>query len=136
MTTTNRLDSEADVIANLTSLRDTGGLTASSLVIVVGDAGAEQVIGFVVDDVPADPPQHERVAVLEPFLHQMREVHAAHCVVLGVVRAGSDEVGGGDLAWHDAFTSMSRAADLTCHGVYLVTPREVSRIRPTSTQAA
>jgi hypothetical protein len=49
---------------------------------------------------------------------------------------GALRVNGDDLGWHDAFVGTSRIAHLICHGIYVVAPAGVTRVRPDTLNAA
>lgn len=128
MSSRTRLDDEDHAIRLLSMLRDRGDAPPGSLLIVLADADATAVGAACVAGVPPDPPQHERVGALGPFLRELHGSGAAHGALLAVVRHGSTQIGGGDLAWHDAFAGASRTAGLTSHGVYVLTPGRVVRV--------
>lgn len=136
MTITFRLDDEATVRANLQKLAERDELPTGSLLLVLADADANATLAVAVDDVPPDLPQDERVRTLGPFMRKLREQVGVDGVVLVVARDGTPHVDDGDLAWHDAFAGTTRTARLACHGVYVVTPAGVSRVRPGARDAA
>ncbi|PSL02180.1 hypothetical protein CLV30_111135 [Haloactinopolyspora alba] len=136
MTITFRLDDEAAVHANLEILAEHGELPPDSLLVLLGDADSRVIMAVAVDDLPADPPQDERVRILAPFLRRLREDIDVDGVALVIARRGTTQVGGGDLGWYDAFTGCAGTARLSCHGVYLATPSGVRHVRPGSSEAA
>ena len=128
MSSCTRLDDEDRAVRLLSMLRDRGDAPPGSLLIVLADADAVAIGAACVAGVPPDPPQHERVGALGPFLRELRGSGAAAGALLAVVRHGSAQIGGGDLAWHDAFVGTSLTAGLTSYGVYVLTPGRVVRV--------
>lgn len=82
-----QLDDEAAVITNLEHLAERGELLSGSLLLLLADVHHTIVFAIGVDDVPPDPPQHERVQTLGPFLRRLRaDVDVIHGALLVVVR--------------------------------------------------
>ncbi len=136
MTITFRLDDEAAVHANLEIFAEQGDLPPGSLTLLLADTDCRLTMAVMVEDVPADPPQDERIRMLAPLLRQLRDHGDVDGVLLVVARDGSTQIDGGDLAWHDAFTGPAQTAHLTSHGIYLATPSGVRRVRPGTSRAA
>lgn len=130
MQTTVFLDHETTVISLLTTAEATGELPPRSLMLLITDELARLVLAIGVDDVPDDPPQHERVIALTPVLREISRRDDCHGALLAVGRYGDPRPRGGDLGWHDAFSQGTEAAGVASHGTYVVTPRGVRRVRP------
>lgn len=136
MTTPFRLTDEAAVHAHLDILAEQGELPPDSLLLLLCGADATVTVAVAVDDLPPDPPQHERVRILAPFLRRLRDNVGAEGVLLVVARRGALQADGGDWAWHDAFAGGARTARLTSYGVYLATASGVRRLRPEAREVA
>lgn len=129
MDTITSLASEPDAFRFLTTVVAVGELRPGSLLVACTDDEGHPGTIVAVEDVPADPPQHSRVRALGQLLEIVAAAgHAGG--LLAVSRLGECRVHGGDLAWHDAFAAMSRRLGLGCHGIYLVTPVGMCRVRP------
>ncbi|NDL56069.1 hypothetical protein [Phytoactinopolyspora mesophila] len=130
------LPSTDDVRAHLGAARRAGVLPERSLHFLVGDFHNFAKMGIFVDDVPPDPPLTERVRVLQNSLTVLSEAVVVHSVLLAISRPGAAEVTSGDLDWRDAFSTATAAADITNHGVYLVTAAHVGRLGGPTSMAA
>ena len=125
----NSLASEPDAFRFLTTIVGVGELRPGSLLVACTDEAGRPGTIVAIDEVPADPPQHSRMRALGQLLELIAASgHAGS--LLAVSRRGECRVQGGDLAWHDAFTTTSRGVGLDCHGTYLVTPVGMCRVRP------
>ncbi|HSK26340.1 MAG TPA: hypothetical protein VK894_05455 [Jiangellales bacterium] len=126
----------SDALAVLDVLAAAGEADPGSLLLVLAGPAGQVALVVGIDEVPPDPPQHERVGVLAPFLRGLADqVDGIEGIALAVCRDGSTEVEGGDLAWHDAFTGAVRVAGFADHGTYLVTPRGGRPVLPRGAQA-
>lgn len=135
MTTIN-LDHAPSVTSELQKLLNAGVLYAPSLIVLASDEdGLSHDVITIVDDMPTDPPQHDRIQVLGTIGRAVKSAHAVGAL-LGVRRAGAAAIRGNDLAWHDAFDTAMRAEGLHPHGAYLITDHDVERIVPEETSAA
>lgn len=130
MTSTVRLDNETSAIDLLATAEAVGDLPAGSLLVLVTDDDANLVIPIGIDDVPADPPQDERVGMLASLVHELTRIGRCGGVLLAVGRAGHPRPRGSNFGWHDAFAMTVNAGELDCHGTYVVTPSGVRRVRP------
>jgi hypothetical protein len=125
------LNEPASVIAGLTELRDLDGFTPGSLAVVLADHNARGICVVLIDEVPADPPQDERVEVLACLIGATRS-HGLDDAISGFLvaheRTGSGDVRGHDLAWRDAATVVAKDAGLVLYGNYMVTSDGVARV--------
>lgn len=124
-----RLDSSAEVLEFLRGPARPDSDEPGLDVLLADQDGAALALVVVIDEVPADPPQTERVRLLGPFLRDLAR-HDIAGAALVVRRGGPAHPGGGDLAWHDAFVGGCSVAGLSCHGVYLATPSGAVPVRP------
>jgi hypothetical protein len=123
--------SPAEALALLRYLAEGGEAPPGCLLLVLTGPGAHVELVVAVDDVPASPPQHERVRLLAPFLRRLvREADGVTGVLLAICREGAVDADGDDLAWHDAFTGAAGVAGLASHGVYVLAPAGVCPVRP------
>jgi hypothetical protein len=130
MTTTTFLTHESQTIDTLATMEAVGDISAGSLLLLVADDQARLVLPLGIDDVPDDPPQHERVSTLRHAVEALSEIDQCAGLVLAVGRYGDPRPRGGDYAWHDAITQALAASRLTGHGTYVVTPSGVRKVRP------
>ncbi len=124
------LDDETQAIGFLAAAESAGELPPVSLLLLLTDDRARLLLAVGVDGVPDDPPQDERVHSLTPVLCEMGRSRLCSGVLLAVGRYGDPTPRGGDFGWHDAAIQAAAAASLDCHGVYVVTPFGVRRVRP------
>lgn len=130
MTESPNLHDPADAHIFVDVLRERGDVYPGAMLIALVDSAGEPIGGICVEDIPADPPQHERVRMLGPLLRSLAQHGLCTGVLLAVGRRGAAVPSGGDLAWHDAFAGTCGVAGLTCHGTYVVTPHRVLRLDP------
>lgn len=124
------LDRETQTIDFLVTAERAGDLAPPCLLVLVADDLARLVLPIAVDDVPADPPQDERIDALTGLFEQLAGLDRVHGVALAVGRLGHPNPRGNDFGWHDALAQCARAAGLTCYGTYVATPYGVRRVRP------
>ena len=85
-----------------------------------GDHLARTVV--LLDDVPGGLPQHERVRIFSRFWRKVRaRTEAAEAAAVALVREGSREPTGDDLAAHDAIRATAAHAGITCLAMFLTT---------------
>ncbi len=124
------LDDEAQTVQFLITVQRAGELPPPCLLVLVADDLGRLVLPIAIDEIPADPPQDERIEVLSAMLEHVVALDGLHGVALAVSRAGHPQPRGSDFGWHDAHTQCCRAARVTCHGTYVATPYGVRRVRP------
>lgn len=124
------LDQDAEVIDFLVMAQRSGDLPPPCLLVLVADDLARLVLPIAVDEVPADPPQDERIDALAGLFDHLADIERVHGVALAVGRPGHPNPRGGDFGWHDALAQCCRSAGLTCYGTYVATPCGVRRVRP------
>jgi hypothetical protein len=124
------LDRETQTIDFLVTAERTGDLSPDCLLVLVADGSGRLVLPIGIDEVPGDPPQDERIAVLAALLELLEELEHPHGVALAVGRLGHPNPRGGDFGWHDALQQCCRVTGLACHGTYVATPYGVRRVRP------
>lgn len=124
------LDHETETIEFLTMAHRSGDLPPLCLLVLVADDLARLVLPIAVDEVPADPPQDERIDALAGLFEHLADIERVHGVALAVGRLGHPNPRGGDFGWHDALTQCCRSAGLTCYGTYVATPYGVRKVRP------
>jgi hypothetical protein len=127
------LDSEAHTIEFLVTAQQAGDLAPPCLLVLVADDLGRLVLPIAIDEVPADPPQDERIGVLAALLEHVVALDCLHGVALAVARAGHPRPRGSDFGWHDALEQCCRVARLECHGTYVATPYGVRKVRPAPT---
>ena len=100
--------------------------------LVMMIAGVDRLAGtlLLIDDVPGDLAQHERVQALARTWRQLRDERGDVAVAVTVCRDGHPDPTGEDLAWHDAIRATAAHAGVTCLGVYVATYRGVSQVLP------
>lgn len=125
------LNNPATVISTLTAMRDDDVFQPSSLLFSFSDPSGHELLTTMIDEGPPDPPQHERLEILNAFLgmlHSHGLLEGIGGVVLAYDRTGTGEIRGHDLAWHDALKAAAEPVDLNVHGVYAVTSDAVTRV--------
>lgn len=125
------LKNPASVIAGLTELRDLDAFNPGSLAVIFADHDALGVCTAMIDDVPDDPPQTDRVDVLASLLGCTTS-HGLGSLISGFLlaheRPGTDQVRGHDLAWHDAAATVADETGFILYGNYVVTDDGVARV--------
>lgn len=125
------LDDPVSVIATLSELRDDEMFDPWSLVMAFSHANEPGGLITIIEEAPPDPPQHERIsvidAVLQTFLHAVRESDVGG-VLLAHDRPGSADIRGHDLAWLDALNTVADAAGIRVHGAYVMSDDGVARV--------
>jgi hypothetical protein len=128
--TTTYLDRETQSIDTLATMHAMGEIPLGTLMVLVADKDARLVLPLGIDEVPDDPPLHERITTLRHTVEALSEIDQCAGLLLAIGRSGDPKPRGSDFGWYDAMAQAIAGSRLVGHGTYVVTPSGVRKVRP------